>query len=185
MIKIEHKDLSRIAQTYSDKVKEKFLQRIEIALEIIMFLNKKEEIQASDITKVQGRIPALKAVADSKHKEGKGKSKSDLIHSLNKLRVSSDKRSRCRKKNEYAIVELQIKEIKRFVNNNNLFGSKPKELLDLNEELKNRFKDGKPLKTKLYNYLFNYEYYRGLMNTYIGQPLDLKCCPFFAEAIYT
>ncbi|WP_420551349.1 hypothetical protein [Tenacibaculum aiptasiae] len=184
MIKIEHKDLSRIAQIYSDKIKEKFLERIEISLEIIKFLNKKEEIQDSDIAKVQGRIPALKAVADlekiykSKHKGGTGKDKEDLIYSLNKLGVRVDKRSKCRRGNKYATVEYQLKEIERFVNENDLFVSQPKELLIFNNKLANKFKDSKSLKTKLYNYLFDYNVYRELLNTYIGQALGLKCCPY-------
>ncbi|MGX7668926.1 hypothetical protein [Flavobacterium pedocola] len=182
MIKIEHPNLNSIENEYSKTITSSFLKNIDDVLEVLSLINSPNIIVEKTVkNKVHGLTSAIKSITgiknllDSKHPKGDGKMTFDLIFTLNSYKIKTDKRSRCRKTKKYAEIESQIKKLQSFINHNNLFGSKPNELMDLNEELKNELGN---LNKRIYNHFFDYNKYYSIINHKIGKTLDLKCCPY-------
>lgn len=181
MIQIYNSDLNSIEIEYSKELKKKILLKIDNIHEVISILRSKNIADDKTVkNKVNYLTSALIAVTGIKNllssKSTKEEKKTQyLINSLNKLKISSDKRSKCRKTIKYNNVELQIKKIKKFINKKNLFGSEPQYLMELNYTL-NRYLG--TIDKNLYFYFFDYTKYYEIINNKIGKQLNLNCCPY-------
>ncbi|WP_298997486.1 hypothetical protein [uncultured Tenacibaculum sp.] len=183
MIKIQPENLSNICEVYKEKIKQEVINKINILEDVIKILIGDVEFKEGDlISDIKIKTSAVKVVTgltkmkNSKQSKGKGKEKADLNYTLFKLKTSLDKRSICRKRKRYKKVETDIRVIKIFINSNDLFGSQPESLINLDKQLKVNLKD--TISTTLYNFLFDYSKYYALINKYIGEALDLKSCPY-------
>jgi len=181
MIKIEAPDLSKISYAFSNDIKKTFLIRLSYINDVLSILKEPNKIGVSDVRgKVTPLSEALRAVLnkdkllDSKAPSGEGKNTEDLVFTLSKYKTVSDKRSRCRKNIKYKELKKQVDLLEGFVKKNNLFSALPKDLLLLNDELNNLI----DFKVRVYNYFFNYVKYYFVLDKWIGDGLDLKCCPY-------
>ena len=182
MIKIEHNDLEKISENYSEIIKAIFLNKIDIIKCIVLILKKDDIAEKKTVNKkVDEFTSALKVVIGrdellkSKHPKGKGKKTSDLIYTINYYKIKSDKRSKCRKTKKYDDLINKVDLIKKFINSYDLFGSEPEKLIILNEKLKNTIGT---INKKLYDYFFNYKNFYNEINNNLGKTIDLKCCPY-------
>ncbi|WP_291148196.1 hypothetical protein [Flavobacterium sp. UBA7680] len=182
MIKIEHPDLISISNKYSKNIKSLFLSKINDILEVISILESSGIADEKTVLKkVNNFTSAIKIVIgknkllNSKHPVGEGKNTNDLIFTLNYYKIKSDKRSKCRKTKTYNELKNKINNLATFIQDNDLFGSLPYELIDLNDELKLLLTG---ITKRAYNYFFNYNNYYTPINNDLGKALDLKCCPY-------
>jgi len=181
MIKIEHPELVDIVADFSTAVEKKFIRNANIALYVIDLLQEKNEIALQDITGkgVKLHISALKLICsidkllDSK--KTANKETNDLVYTLNKLKIKGDKRSKCRKTKRINELKNRIKYLIQFIQSNDLFNAKPKDLLILNATLNKKMQASSK---RLYDYFFDYQKYYDELNNGIGKRLDLKCCPY-------
>lgn len=184
MIKIDHPDLKSISKAYSDDIKKSFLSRISYFNDMLSILKDPKKVGVLDVIgKVTPLTEALKAVLnkdkllDSKAKKGDGKKTADLVFTINKCKTVSDKRSRCRKIIKYKELKKQVDTLDSFVKNHDLFSALPKDLLLLNDNL-NKIIDLKIIRARAYDYFFDYGKYYSVLDKWIGEALDLKCCPY-------
>lgn len=182
MIQINNSRLNDINKEYCVELNLLFNSRMQNIFEVLALLKKSTQVNKCD---VKGNVKAYKTIliavlgipklSDSKIKNEKDRE--DLIFTFNKFRVSSDKRSKCRKTLLYNDVEIQVKKIDKFIRKHNLFGAIPNDLVKLDCILKRYLVK---YNKKVYAYLFDYscKKYYNLINNKLGKLLDLKCCPY-------
>lgn len=182
MIKIEHPNLKYLSNEFSKDIKSIFQSKIEGILEVLSILDSPGFADESTVhNKVNKLISAIKVVTNkdillnSKHPKGKGKDTYDLIYTLNHFKIKSDNRSKCRKTKLYKKLKDNVNKLSLFIQNNDLFGSQPAQLLILNDALKVELQ---VLTRKTYNYFFDYNNYYTSIDNGIGKALDLKGCPY-------
>jgi len=182
MIKIEHPILMDISKEYSENIKSLLLSKVDDVLKVISILQSSELATENTVSKkVNNFTSAIKVVVgrdkllDSKYPNGDGKKTNDLIFTLNNFKIKFDKRSKCKRNKKYEDIVFKARILWKFINNNDIIGSKPKDLLILNERLKTEIGI---LPKKVYNYFFDYNNYYNQIDIGIGKALDLKCCPY-------
>jgi len=182
MIKIENDDIDNIVENYENQLADIFSDKFSAIEKVGRFLLSKKVITKNDVKgKINNYTGALKLLTNikelynSKHPGGKGKDTADLVHTINKLKIKSTKKSRCRKTQNINAIISKVNKLKNFLIGNNLFGGAPNDLIRLNDDLK---KELEPISTKFYNHFFDYQKYYNPINNGIGKALDIKTCPY-------
>jgi hypothetical protein len=182
MIKIENNDIVDIVESYKNQMTGIFFEKF-LAIEMVgSYLLSKKVITEKDVKGQVDRYTAalkllmnIKELHNSKHSSGKGKHTADLVHTINRLKIKSSKKSSCRKTKNINTIISKVNKLRSFLIGNDLFGGAPRDHIRLNDDLKNKLE---PISTKFYNHFFDYQKYYDPINNGIGKALDIKTCPY-------
>lgn len=182
MIKIVNSNIDDIVKSYERLLLKDFYDKFSALESVRDLLFSKNHITEKDVkNNVRSYSSALKILMNikdlysSNHSGGKGKMTSDLIYSLNKLKVNPVKKSKCRKTKNIKLILNKVTKLRGFLNKESLFSALPKELIGLNDKLKNELE---PVTSRFYNHFFDYTNYYDAINNGLGKALDLKTCPY-------
>lgn len=177
MIKIEHSDIDDIKTEYVNAILEKLESRKKILLKLISAIQSPNVIPnnyfgSMHLSSLQSAFAAICASPDVSKM-----SKEDFISEINKLRISKDKRSICRKNEDLKKLKFSIQALHKKVLDTNLIGCEYAELKNKNSDLTTAFPDSKSW-AKIRNYLFNYNRYRSILDNYLAKKLNVIVCPY-------
>lgn len=177
MIQIKLNNLNEVCEKYSDQIFDNFNRSIINFIKIIECLLKDTESVKDNFKGFH--LQSLKAtykLISSKIKFENDTTIEKFVEIINKNRITSDKRSKCRKTILLEELRNSLLELNKQVKINELFKANISILKDINSDLEFRFSTKIP--SKILSFLFDYERYDDIINNFLAKPLDLKVCPY-------